>query len=400
MRTSPISSPSFRMTKPPRSWRGFPPKNGTDFERLDDERQAAIVPSSAPSPSRQIAVEMSSDERADLIKDCPKCRGQCSPISSRSIPVAGTRTLAQWPEHSAGRLMTTDYLSVTTMMTVSEVFSSSAERAAKRDDYYVYALSAGNAWTALPRRATSFSPIQSRSSRRSSPPRRHRSPEWPGGGREESRKYDLAAIPVVDGRGTLRCVIHRRRRHRRPDPRADRRRPEAGRRRNPSTRAIFRRLLDVHSKTRDLALILFVGEFFTGLRLAQLRRGDPGGVQAELLRSAAHPTVGNSGSNPRSLIIRRLAVGEVKLADWWRVGAGSSRKGSCLGLVLAAVGMMRVMMWGDGLRFGTPVGGTLIAIVVMGCVVGSMLPLLCGAGFDPATTRAPSSPAWSDCSGS
>jgi len=48
------------------------------------------------------------------------------------------------------------------------------------------------------------------------------------------------------------------------------------------------------------------------------------------------------------------------------------------------------MMWGDGLRFGLLVGGTLIGIVVMGCVVGSMLPLLLRrVGFDPATSSSP-----------
>jgi len=101
-------------------------------------------------------------------------------------------------------------------------------------------------------------------------------------------------------------------------------------------------------------------------------------------------TGGNSGSQSASLIIRGLAVGEVKLSDWWRIAGRELAQGVVLGLILAAVGVVRVTMWGDGPRFALLIGSTLISIVVMGCVVGSMLPLaLRRAGFDPATSSTP-----------
>jgi magnesium transporter len=57
---------------------------------------------------------------------------------------------------------------------------------------------------------------------------------------------------------------------------------------------------------------------------------------------------------------------------------------------LASVGVVRALMWGDGIRFATVVGITLVGIVIMGCVVGSMLPLgLRRVGFDPATSSTP-----------
>ncbi len=101
-------------------------------------------------------------------------------------------------------------------------------------------------------------------------------------------------------------------------------------------------------------------------------------------------TGGNSGSQSASLIIRGLAVGEVKPSDWWRIAGRELAQGIVLGLILAIVGMIRVTMWGDGTRFALLVGGTLVSIVVMGCVVGSMLPLaLRRIGFDPATSSTP-----------
>ena len=48
----------------------------------------------------------------------------------------------------------------------------------------------------------------------------------------------------------------------------------------------------------------------------------------------------------------------------------------CKSAMLATIGMFRVWMWGDGLGFMLTVGATLVAIPLMGCTVGSMLPLL------------------------
>jgi magnesium transporter len=137
-------------------------------------------------------------------------------------------------------------------------------------------------------------------------------------------------------------------------------------------------------------IILFVEEFFTG---SALRHYDEV-IQAVAKLSYYVPllisTGGNSGSQSASLIIRGLAVGEVKPADWWRIAARELGQGLVLGVLLASVGMVRALMWGDGMQFAAVVGVTLVGIVVMGCVVGSMLPLaLRRVGFDPATSSTP-----------
>jgi magnesium transporter len=135
---------------------------------------------------------------------------------------------------------------------------------------------------------------------------------------------------------------------------------------------------------------LFIGELFTG---TALRHYD------DVIKSVATlsyyvplliSTGGNSGSQSSSLIIRGLAVGEVNVRDWWRVLVRESGQGVVLGLVLAMVGVVRVLMWGDGWRFATLIGVTLVCIVAGGCTIGSMLPLLIKRlGFDPATSSTP-----------
>ncbi len=58
--------------------------------------------------------------------------------------------------------------------------------------------------------------------------------------------------------------------------------------------------------------------------------------------------------------------------------------------MLATIGMIRVWMWGDGVGFMFTIGITLVAIPLMGCTVGSMLPLLLRrVGIDPATSSTP-----------
>ena len=85
-----------------------------------------------------------------------------------------------------------------------------------------------------------------------------------------------------------------------------------------------------------------------------------------------------------------MATGDIRLQDWRRVLGRELAQGLTLGVILAIVGMTRVMLWGDGLRFAIVIGITLVGIVIMGCTVGSMLPfLLKRLKFDPATSSAP-----------
>ena len=61
-----------------------------------------------------------------------------------------------------------------------------------------------------------------------------------------------------------------------------------------------------------------------------------------------------------------------------------------LGLMLAIVGMTRVLWRGDGTGFMLTIGLTLVAIPFVGCTVGAMLPLILRrVGLDPATSSSP-----------
>ncbi len=124
-------------------------------------------------------------------------------------------------------------------------------------------------------------------------------------------------------------------------------------------------------------VILFIEEFFTQ---TALRYYDPimeavngALLYVPLLISAG----GNSGSQSSTLVIRGLALGEIKLVDWWRILFREFAMGLVLGVIIAGIAMGRVMMYPDQtFLFALTVGITVLFIIMAGCTVGSMLPII------------------------
>ena len=107
---------------------------------------------------------------------------------------------------------------------------------------------------------------------------------------------------------------------------------------------------------------------------------------------------GNSGSQATTLIIRAMALGEVRLKDWFRVLKRELISGFSLGLILGLIGLIRILMWPNRetlygehyILVAISVAVSLIGIVLWGTLSGSMLPFfLRKIGLDPATSSAP-----------
>jgi magnesium transporter len=109
---------------------------------------------------------------------------------------------------------------------------------------------------------------------------------------------------------------------------------------------------------------------------------------------------GNSGSQAATLMIRSLALGELKLGDWWRVFRRELLSGLLLGTVLGLIGMVVATLaslevagaggLGPAGKFGFVVGTSVVGVVLIGTLVGSMLPfILSRFKLDPATSSTP-----------
>jgi magnesium transporter len=114
---------------------------------------------------------------------------------------------------------------------------------------------------------------------------------------------------------------------------------------------------------------------------------------------------GNSGSQASTLVIRAMAMDEVRLRDWWRVARREIATGITLGIILGIIGMALAFIIFNFfppseqaatfasttvLRIGATVAGSLTGVVLFGTLTGSMLPfVLRRFGLDPASASAP-----------
>jgi magnesium transporter len=113
---------------------------------------------------------------------------------------------------------------------------------------------------------------------------------------------------------------------------------------------------------------------------------------------------GNSGSQASTLIIQAMALGQVTIADWWRVMRREILSGLVLGAILGMIGFLRILLWSTLMHHGmmTDIYGlhwflialsvsfSLVGVVLWGSFSGSMLPILLKRlGADPASSSAP-----------
>jgi magnesium transporter len=157
-------------------------------------------------------------------------------------------------------------------------------------------------------------------------------------------------------------------------------------------------LLKLVRKRVGWLIILFLGELLTATAMQFFENAIEKAVVLALFIPLIISSGGNSGSQASTLIIQAMALGEVTIADWWRVMRREILSGLMLGITLGLIGFMRIYIWSlfshiygpHWILVGFTVGCALIGVVLWGSLAGSMLPLLLKKlGADPATSSAP-----------
>jgi magnesium transporter len=144
--------------------------------------------------------------------------------------------------------------------------------------------------------------------------------------------------------------------------------------------------------------ILFVGEMLTATAMGFFSGEIERAVVLALFIPLIISSGGNSGSQATTLVIRAMALGEIRLRDWWRVIQRELAAGVVLGTILGIIGISRIFLWHAlrgtyGPHYGIvalTIGCSLVGVVMFGTTAGSMLPfLLRRCGLDPASASAP-----------
>ena len=316
---------------------------------------------------------------------------------------ASVRQLLVYPEESAGSLMTTEFVSVPSTWTVAQTLQHVRMVERTRETVYaIYILDPRSKvlLRAMPlRRLITADPD---ASVLAAAPTRRPVTISPIASRDDAArlisKYDLLAVPVVDGTGqlvgivTVDDVI---------DAIVERQTEEV--QRFGGVEALDEPYIDIGfvkmiRKRAGWLCALFVSEMLT----TSAMQGFQGELERAIVLTLFIPLIissgGNSGSQATTLVIRAMALGEIRLRDWFRVIRRELMAGLALGAILGVIGITRIFLWhtirgtyGEHyLIVALTIGCSLIGVVTFGTIAGSMLPfILRSCGLDPASASAP-----------
>jgi magnesium transporter len=210
--------------------------------------------------------------------------------------------------------------------------------------------------------------------------------------------YRLLAIPVVNQSGIMQGIVTVDDAMQADRQIADRQMQRVGGMEaldNPYFATSFPRMM---RKRAGWLSALFAGEMLTATAMGFFEQEIARAVVLALFIPLIISSGGNSGSQAATLVIRAMALGEVRLCHVWRVLGRELLAGLCLGCALSLIGLLRIYVWhgiwGSYGAYVTPValtvGVSLIGVVLFGTLAGALLPMLLRAcRIDPATASAP-----------
>jgi len=215
---------------------------------------------------------------------------------------------------------------------------------------------------------------------------------------EVFRKYDRTVLPVIDPRGTLVGIVTIDDVLDVAEESATREIQKFGGLEALDAPYVSTPLLAMVRKRASWLVILFLGEMLTATAMGRYEGEIARFPVLALFLPLIISSGGNSGSQAATLIIRALALGELKLSDVGFVFARELASGLLLGALLGSIGMTRIVLWSQFtsiytehyLLVGLTVGLSLLGVVVWGSLCGAILPfILKRLRFDPATSSAP-----------
>jgi magnesium transporter len=371
------------------------------FEYLPLDAQESLLKAMATEEVAKILNEMAPDDRTALLDELPAAvtRQLLNLLTpqERSIAVS----LLGYPEDSVGRLMTPDYVRVRPEWVIDQVLGHVRRYGHDSETLAIlYVIDdAGRLIGEVPIRKVLLAPATATVGGLMD----HRVVSLKATDTQDSavlvfQDEDRPALPVTDSQGMLIGIVTF-------DDVLDVAQTQATRtlQRFGGMEALDEPYLSMRfgsmvRRRGGWLVILFLGEMLTATAMSFFEREIERAVVLALFVPLIISSGGNSGSQAATLVIRALALGEVGLAQWWRVMFREIRAGLTLGVILGTIGFARIAIWSSvsdiyGPHWGLvalTVGIALVGIVLWGTLAGSMLPfVLRRLGFDPAASSAP-----------
>ncbi|MFL5595617.1 MAG: magnesium transporter [Gemmatimonadaceae bacterium] len=373
------------------------------LEYLNEDLRSEVLETMSARQAAELVTEMTPDDRADTLEGLEEASAEEILSEIPAAERAETEKLLAYDPDSAGGLMTTEFVSVSQDTPVEEALAAvrriaRSERREAMNTIYTTD-SSGRVQGVMALRELLAAAEGAKVS----------DIAWQEvqtvpltADREEvarvTREYDLVAVPVVDNNGVIQGVVT-------VDDVIDalvEEHTEDVQRFGgmealdmPYTQIGFFSMI---GKRAPWLAALFLSEMLTTTAMGHFQGELEKAVVLALFVPLIISSGGNSGSQATSLIIRSLALGEIKLRDWWRIMLRELPSGLMLGVILGVMGIVRILLWqylGIG-QYPHPnllaatIGLALVGVVTFGSLAGSMLPfVLQRLGFDPASASAP-----------
>ncbi|PYS77091.1 MAG: magnesium transporter [Acidobacteria bacterium] len=371
------------------------------FEYLPLGEQEELIKSMGQEDVAAILNSMADDDRTTLLEELPGAVTKQLIALLKPEERASAVKLLGYPEQSVGRLMTPHYIAVRPAWTVREVLDYVREHGRDSETLnMVYVVDEkGMLVDDIRMRGFLLAPLPERVSELMD----NRYDALKATDDHQTaislfRRTGLTALPVTDTDGMLIGIVT-------IDDVLEV--AEAGATRDiqkiGGSEALDEPYMDITlarmiRKRAGWLVILFLSEMLTATAMGFFEEEIARAVVLALFVPLIISSGGNSGSQAATLVIRAMALGEVRLRDWWRVMRREVLSGLALGSVLGVIGFLRISVWSafsniygpHWLLVALTIGISLVGIVLWGTLSGSMLPLaLRRVGLDPATSSAP-----------
>jgi magnesium transporter len=370
------------------------------FITLPASDHAALIRHFAPGQRRQWMRLLEPDDAADAIQEAPEDE-RAGLLALLDAPTRKeVQALLAYEEDEAGGLMNTRYSRLRPDMTVDEAISYLRRQARTRAEaiYYSYVLDKENRLLGV----VSFRDLfAAQNDARVSDIMETDVVRVSEDMDQEAltrifAEHDLTAIPVVDDDGRMKGIVT-------VDDIVDVVQEEATEDIQKFGGMAALELPYLHVRRRDMIkkrvpwlVILLLGQMLTIPVIGYFS----GQIAVATVLSVFMPLVissgGNAGSQASTLVVRAMALGELRMLDWWRVLRRELATGVVLGVIVGVVGVLRGILLpapgshGHDVLLAFTVGGSLVFVVLWGTAVGSMLPfVLKRLGADPASASAP-----------
>jgi magnesium transporter len=374
------------------------------FDRPELARAGELILELPEDLGGRVLKGMSADRAADVLRqlDGPDRTSLLARVDFETAQ--SLKLLLAYPEGTAGSMMTTEFVSVPSTNTVAETLKHIRDVEHTRETVYaIYVLDPNS--RELLQVVSLRQLVMSEPSSGIMDVASDRDPVWvdPDADREEVARlisiHDLLAVPVLNARHRMLGIVT-------VDDVIDAILAESTEdvQRFGGVEGIAEPYLEIGfiemiRKRAGWLCALFLGEMLTASAMQHYSDELAKAVVLTLFIPLIMSSGGNSGSQATSLLIRALALGQLRLRDWWRVAVREIPTGLTLGVILGVIGMVRIAAWqtfgifdyGEHWKLvALTVGTGLVGIVTFGSFAGSMLPfLLKRLGFDPASASAP-----------